>query len=144
MATFNKIEVFVEDLAHGHHDFTSDALSTQTCAFCTTAQVPVTTDNILGDIAPIVMTNMSSRIVLITSSGHTTGTYKLVNTDLVITASAAVPLFDNFAIYNDDLHAAGPVDPLIMWYLHGSSVTLATSETYTIDFNPTNGFFTLA
>jgi hypothetical protein len=31
-----------------------------------------------------------------------------------------------------------------MWYDHGSDVTLANGETYTIDFDGTNGFFTLA
>ena len=143
MATFNVVDIFVEDLAHGHHDFTSDGSSTQTCAFCTTANVPVVGDVNLAAITPITMTNMGSRVVLITSSGQTGGTYKLVNTDLVITASAAVPQFENFAIYNA-APVSGPTDPLIMWYLHGGSVVLATSETYTIDFNPTNGFFQLA
>lgn len=142
MATFQKIQIFVEDLAHAHHDFTSDASSTQTCSFQTAANIPLVTNEVVGDLTPIVMTNMSSRVVLITSSGHTTGTYKLVNTDLVITASGAVPSFDNFAIYEDS--TPGPVGPLIMWYNHGSTVTLATSETYTIDFDPSAGFFTLA
>jgi len=142
MATFNKIEVFVEDIAHGEHDLRSDATSSQTAAFTTLANLPITTNNVLADLTTIVMTNMSSRIILITSSGHTTGTYKLVNTDLVITASAAVPTFRGFAIYNDD--TTTPNDALINWYNHGSDVTLATSETYTLDFNPTNGFFTIA
>ncbi len=132
MATFNKIEQFVEDIMHQVHDFTNTAAADITAAFTTNANMPVTTNDILTDLTLIVMTNMSARDITITSSLHTTGTYKLTLTDLVITASAAVPTFRGVAIYADV--PAGPVDPLINWYDHGSDVTLATSETFTIDF----------
>jgi hypothetical protein len=43
-------------------------------------------------------------------------------------------------LYNDT--AAG--DPLIGWYDHGSDVTLAAPETYTVDFHATNGAVQIA
>jgi hypothetical protein len=51
-----------------------------------------------------------------------------------------VATFRYVVLYNDD--PTSPADPLIGWYDHGSDVTLATGETYTIDF--TGGFGTLA
>ncbi len=135
MASYNKIEVFVEDLANAIHDLDTDQL---TVALTTNAQAPVTTDNVLADITEIAYTNLSARDITFSSDGHTTGTYKLVLTDLVLTASAAVATFRHVAIYNDG--TVGKVNPLIAWYDHGSDVTLANGETFTIDFDASNGF----
>ena len=43
-------------------------------------------------------------------------------------------------IYNDTAAS----DQLICWYDHGSDVTLASSETFTIDFDGTNGLLQIA
>ena len=138
MATYNKIEIFVEDLAEAIHDLDTDQL---TVALTTNAQAPVTTDNVLADITEISYTNLSARDITLTSSAHTTGTYKIVMTDLVLTATGAVATFRHVAIYNDG--TTGKVNPLIMWYDHGSDVTLANGETFTIDFDASNGWFQL-
>ncbi len=138
MASFNKIEIFVEDLAEAIHDLDTDQL---TVALTTNAQAPVTTDNVLADITEISYTNLSARDITLTSSAHTTGTYKIVMTDLVLTATGAVATFRHVAIYNDG--TTGKVNPLIMWYDHGSDVTLANGETFTIDFDASNGWFQL-
>ena len=58
MASFNKIEIFVEDLAEAIHDLDTDQL---TVALTTNAQAPVTTDNVLADITEISYTNLSAR-----------------------------------------------------------------------------------
>jgi hypothetical protein len=94
------------------------------------------------NITQISYTNLSARDVLITSSSQTTGTYKLVLTDKVLTASGAVATFRMVEIFNDD--PTSPADPLIAWYDYGSDVTLANGETFTIDFDATNGFFQIA
>ena len=135
MASFNKIEIFVEDLAEAIHDLDTDQL---TVALTTNAQAPVTTDNVLADITEINYANLSARDITFSSDGHTTGTYKIVLTDLVLTASGAVATFRHVAIYNDG--TAVKVNPLIAWYDHGSDVTLANGETFTIDFDGSNGF----
>ena len=135
MASYNKIEIFVEDLANAVHDLDTDQL---TVALTTNAQAPVTTDNVLADITEISYTNLSARDITFSSDGHTTGTYKLVLTDLVLTATGAVATFRHVAVYNDG--TVGKVNPLIAWYDHGSDVTLANGETFTIDFDASNGF----
>jgi len=135
MASFNKIEIFVEDIAEAIHDLDTDQL---TVALTTNANAPVTTNDVLGDITEIAYTNLSARDITLTSSVHTTGTYKLILTDLVLTASGNVATFRHVLIYNDG--TVGKVNPLIMWYDHGSDVTLVNGETFTIDFDASNGF----
>ena len=138
MAAYNKIEIFVEDLAEGVRDLDTHQL---TVALTTNANMPIATNNVLADLTEIAYTNLSSRNITLTSSVHTTGTYKLILTDLVLTATGAVATFRGVAIYNDG--TAVKVNPLISWYDHGSDVTLANGETFTIDFDDTNGFFQL-
>ena len=138
MATYNKIEIFVEDLAEAVHDLDTDQL---TVALTTNAAAPVATNNVLADVTEIAYTNLSARNITLTSSVHTTGTYKIILTDLVLTASGAVATFRHVLIYNDG--TVGKVNPLIAWYDHGSDVTLADGETFTIDFDAANGFFQL-
>jgi len=62
--------------------------------------------------------------------------------DLVLTASGAVATFRYVVIYNDT--PTSPADPLVGWYDYGSDVTLANGETFTIDFDGTNGVLQIA
>jgi len=139
MAAYNKIQVFVEHLAEKVHDLSADVL---TVALTTNANVPVATNTVLANLTQISYTNLSARAITTASSAHTTGTYKLTLTDLVLTASGAVATFRHVAIYNDT--PTSPADPLIMWYDYGSDVTLANGETFTIDFDGSNGFLQIA
>lgn len=137
MASYNKIQQFVEDLAHGVHNLSTGQL---VVGLTTNANAPVATNAVLADLTPISYTNLSSRDITTSSSGHTTGTYSLVLTDLVLTASGAVSTFRHVFIYNDT--PTSPADPLICWYDYGSDVTLASGETFTVDFG--SSLFTLA
>lgn len=130
MAAYNKFQQFVEDLAHGVHNLATDQL---TVALTATANAPVATNEVLANLTEIAYTNLSARNITTASSGHTTGTYSLVLTDLVLTAGGgSVAAFQYVVIYNNT--PTSPADPLICWYDHGSAVTLADGETYTIDF----------
>jgi hypothetical protein len=140
MAAFNKFQQFVEDLAKGVHNFTSDSTCTVTVALTAAANAPVATNSILANLTQVAYTNLSTRVVTGITAEHTTGTVTFTADDLVLTASGAVATFRYVVLYNDD--PTSPADPLIGWYDHGSDVTLATGETYTIDF--TGGFGTLA
>ena len=135
MAAYNKHQQFVEDLAEQVHDLGVDAL---TIALTTLANMPIATNSILSNLTEIAYTNLSARVITITSSAHTTGTYKLTLTDLVLTATGPVATFRGVEVYNDT--PATPLNPLIAWYDHGSDVTLANGETFTIDFDDSNGF----
>lgn len=138
MATFNKFNQFVEDLAKGVHNFTSDSTCTVTVALTNT--LPVATNSVLADITQISYTNLSSRVITGVTAEQTTGTVTFTATDLTLTASGSVGPFRYVVLYNDD--PTSPADPLIGWYDYGSAVTLSSGETFTIDF--TSGFATLA
>lgn len=140
MATYVKFQQFVEDLAKGVHNFTSDSTCTVTVALTTNANIPVVTNSVLANITEISYTNLSSRVVTGITAEHTTGTVTFAATDLVLTASGAVATFRHVVIFNDD--PTSPADPLIAMWDYGSDVTLANGETFTIDF--TSGFATLA
>lgn len=139
MATFNKFNQFVEDLAEKVHNLGSDQLAV---ALCAAANAPVATNSVLANLTQISYTNLSSRNVTTSTSAQTSGTYKLVCNDLVLTASGAVATFRYVVLYNDT--PTSPADPLIGWYDYGSDVTLANGETFTIDFDGSNGVLTLA
>ena len=138
MATYNKFNQFVEDLAHKVHDLSSDTL---TVALCAAANAPVATNSVLADLTEIAYTNLSSRVITTSTSGQTTGTYDLVLNDLTLTASGgSVAAFRYVVIYNDT--PVAPADPLIGWFDYGSDLTLADGESLTIDFEsdgPTTG-----
>lgn len=129
MAAFNKFNAFVEHIAEGVHNLQTGAL---TVALTAAANAPVATNSVLADLTQIAYTNLSARVITVSSSSQTSGTYSLVPADLVLTASGAVATFRYVVIYNDT--PTSPADPLICWYDHGSDVTLANGETYTIDF----------
>jgi len=138
MAAYNKINQFVEDLAKKVHNLSADAI---TVFLTTLANMPVATNTVLANITQISYTNLSSRVPTIASCVQTSGVLKLMLTDLVLTASGAVATFQGVGHYNDT--PTSPADPLIQWYDHGSSVTLANGETYTIDYDGTNGFLSI-
>jgi hypothetical protein len=140
MAAFNKFHQFVEDLAKGVHNFTSDSTCTITVALCAAANAPVATNSVLADLTQVSYTNLSSRVVTGITAEQTTGTVSFTATDLILTASGAVATFRYVVLYNDD--PTSPADPLIGWYDYGSDLTLGSGETFTVDF-PT-GFATLA
>lgn len=137
MATFNKFNAFVENIAEGVHNLQTGAL---TVALTNTA--PSASNSVLADITQISYSNASSRALTVSTSAQTSGTYKLVINDLTITASGTVGPFRYVVLYNDT--PTSPADPLIGWYDYGSSITLANGETFTIDFDGTNGVLTIA
>ena len=140
MVAFTKINQFVEDLAHGFHDLAAPG-HTLEFALTTNVNVPLVTNTVLANLTQIAYTNLSARTITKTSSAETGGVYKLTLTDLVLTASGAVATFRHSCMFNQSQTA--PADPLMGWYDHGSDVTLANGETYTYDFDGTNGFITI-
>lgn len=139
MAAYNKINQFSEDLAKGVHNLSSNAL---TIALTTTANKPTASNATLSALTQISYTNLSARVPTITSCVQTSGTLKLILVDLVLTASGAVAAFGPVVLYNDT--PTSPADPLICWWEYGSDVTLANTETFTIDFDNTNGVLQIA
>jgi hypothetical protein len=135
MATFTKIDSFVENLAEKQIDLGGAGL---TIALTNTAHT-ATWDE-LADLTEISYTNLSERVLTVTTSAQTSGTYKLVLADLVLTATGAVGPFRYIYIYDD----GSTGDKLVAYFDYGSAVSLANGETFTIDFNHTTGALTLA
>ena len=138
MASYVKFQSFVEKLAEKAHDLGSDTL---TVALTTNANAPVNTDDVLADLTEISYTNCSSRAITTATSAETAGTYKLVMTDLTLTASGGtVGPFQWVIVYNDT--AAN--DELICYFDYGSEITLADGETFLLDFDASNGLLQIA
>lgn len=136
MATFNKFNPFVEAVCEKVHNLGSDSL-----VVWLSNTAPSSANAVLADITQISYTNLSSRALTVSSSAQTGGTYKLVLADLTLTASGgSVGPFRYVGVYNDTAASDNLVGG---WYDYGSSITLASGETFTIDFDATNGFFTL-
>jgi len=136
MASYNKFNSFVEAMAEKVHNLGSDSLK---IALTAAANAPVATNTQLSDLTQISYTNLSSRALTVSSSAQSSGIYKLVVNDLVLTASGgSVDTFRYVVIYNDT--AAN--DELICWFDRGSDITLADGETLTADFDGTGGLFT--
>lgn len=144
MATFTKLNGFVEHLAEKVHNLGSDqlvvALSNTAPGSEGTPPTGATTACKLANVTQISYTNLSTRNITTSSSAQSSGTYSLILTDLVLTASGAVGPFRYVYIYND----TATNDELIGYYDYGSSISLANGETFTLDFDGTNGLLQLA
>lgn len=130
MTALTKINSFSENLAEKLIDLGGNGL---TVALTNTAHNAAWDE--LADLTQISYTNLSTRVITVTTSTQTSGTYKLVLADLVLTASGAVGPFQYVYVYDDN--STG--DKLCWYYDYGSPVTLASSDTFTLNFDPTNG-----
>lgn len=141
MATFNKHNAFVEDLPEKVHNLGADTLKN-----LLTNVAPVAGNSVKADLTELGAGNgytAGGTQATQSSSAQTAGTYKLVVADVVFTASGGtIGAFRYTDLYNDT--PTSPADPLIGWYDYGSAITLQSGETFTIDYDATNGVLTLA
>lgn len=139
MATFTKINSFVEAVAEGKHN-----LATGQLKVALTNTDPTAASNVYADLtSPLDTTNLSGATpfnITTTSSSQTGGLYSLVLTDLVLTASGGdTDAFRYVVVYNDT--AAN--DELIGYYDYGASTTITDGNTFTIDFSEANTLLTI-
>ena len=139
MAAFNKFNQFTKDLIDGVHDF--DA---HTFKIMLVNTAPVATNTVKANLTEISAGNgytAGGTATTITTS-TSSGTAKVTGTDVVFTATGAVGPFRYAVLYNDT--PTSPADPLIGWWDYGASISLANTETLTVDFDGTNGILTVA
>lgn len=140
MATFNKYNCFVENLAEKVHNLASDTLKV---ALTNTA--PTSADTVWNTTvypAPTAANGYTAggNSLTVSSSSQTAGTYKLVIADTVFTSTAGgIGPFRYVVLYNSTASNA-----VIGYYDYGSSITLADTETFTVDFDAANGVLTIA
>jgi hypothetical protein len=139
MAAFNKFDAFVEAIAEKIHNLGSDTLK-----IALTNTAPTAANSVLADITQISAGNgytSGGATVTTSSSAQSSGTYKLVLADVVFTASGgSIGPFQYAVLYNSTAASGN----LIGYWNYGSAVTLADTETFTVDFDATNGVLTLA
>jgi hypothetical protein len=131
MATFAKFNDFSEQLGKGVHVF-----GTHTFKVVLTNSAPAAANTILADITQIAAGNgyttggTATTVTISESAGTTT----VQGTEVVFTASGgSMATFRYYVLYNDS--ATSPADALVCYWDHGSAVTLASGESFTIRFN---------
>ena len=131
MAAFNKFNDFVEQIGLAVHNLNTDLVK-----IALTNTAPLATNTIFGDITEIAAGNgytAGGDDTQNTWSENPAGTGEMVTVDVVFTASGGtIGPFQYVVMYNDT--PVSPVDPLIGFWNHGSAVTLADTETFTVDF----------
>jgi hypothetical protein len=138
MATFNKFNSFVEVAVEGAN------LGSDTFKVALTNTAPTAGNSVLADLtlASGAPANLDSVAITTTSSSQTSGTYKLVLQDKTMTASGTVGPFRYIVIYDDTV--TSPADPLVGYYDYGSAITLNSGDSFTVNFDETNGFIQFA
>lgn len=142
-SAFNYFNSFTEALCEKKHDLGADSFK-----ICLSNTAIVGTETQLSGLTPISYTNVvttpNASLVVGTNSTATQsgGIYKLTLADMTITATGgAVATFRYVVLYND----TATNDELIGWWDYGvGGVTLATGETFVIDFDGTNGVVAIA
>jgi len=140
MATYTKFQDYVEQLAKGVHIWSSHTFKEML-----TNSAPVNTNTIAANLTDISAGNgyTAAGMTLDTVTlSEASGTAKVTIADEVLTASGgSIGPFRYPAIYNDT--ATSPADALVCFFDYGSSITLASGETFTTDFDATNGLWQL-
>lgn len=144
MASFNKFNVFVLDVASGVHNLKTGTSHVLKVILSNTA--PSATNAVKADITEITAANgyTSGGVSVGTITGaQTSGTFKLVGgTDPSWTASGgSIAAFQYAVLYNDT--PTSPADPLIGWWDYGAALTITTGNTFAVDLDQTSGILTL-
>lgn len=146
MATYNKFNSYTEYLAQGLIDWDNGTFKVML-----TSVAPVATNTVRTDLTEISGGNGytansgntgggTATTITVTRSG---GTTKAVGTDVVFTAAGGtIGPFQYAVLYQDNLSST--VDYLVAWWAYSpSAITLNSGETFTVDFDPTNGIWQL-
>lgn len=137
MASYNKFNAFVHDITAKVHNLDSDTLKVML-----TNTAPTAANSVKTDITEISAGNgytAGGTQATQVSNSQTSGTEKLIVNDVVFTATGAVGPFRYAVLYNSTAASGN----LIAWWDYGSAVTLASGDTFTVDFDQTNGVFTI-
>lgn len=141
MATYNKFEIFVENLAEGVHNFA--AAGDTVNIYLSNAAPSASADSVKADLAEITNENgYTAPVDTQQDTSRSGGTLTVTAVDITITASGGtVGPFQYTAAYDDT--PVSPVDPLISWWDYGSAITLNDGETFDVVFGG-GALFTLA
>lgn len=139
MASYNKFQDFSEQLARGVHDFEA-----HTFKVMLTNTAPVATNAVKADLTEISAGNgyTAGGGATTISIAEASGTTTVSGTSVLTTATGAVGPFRYAVLYNDTAASKN----LIAWWDYGSSISLASGETFEVKFSNASpgAIFTLA
>ena len=137
MPTLTKFYSFVEAVHEKKHNLGSDTLKV-----LLTNTAPSLSNTVKADISGELSTasgyTAGGETITITSSAQSSGLYTLIASDVPWTASGgSIGPFRYAVIYND----TATNDELIGYIDYGYSITVASGQTFTIDFDQTSGLY---
>ena len=137
MASLTKFYSFVEAVHEKVHNLGSDTLKV-----LLTNTAPSLSNTVKADISGELSTangyTAGGATITVTSSAQSSGLYTLIASDVTWTASGgSIGPFRYSVIYND----TATNDELIGYIDWGYSVTVASGQTFTIDFDQTSGLY---
>ena len=139
MANFSKFNAFVADVANKVHNLGSDTLKV-----LLTNIAPVASNAVKADLTEIAAGNGYSAggtQATLVSSSQSGGAYTLKLNNVTFTASGgSIATFRYAALYNSTPGAGN----LIGWYDYGTALTTTSGNSFTVQFDATNGVLTLA
>jgi hypothetical protein len=137
MPTLTKFYSFVEAIHEKKHNLGSDTLKvllTNTAPSLSNTQK----SDISGELSTANGYTAGGATVTITSSAQSSGLYTLIATDVTWTASGgSIGPFRYAVFYND----TATNDELIGYLDYGYSVTVASGQTFTLDFDAVSGLY---
>jgi hypothetical protein len=139
MASFNKFNAFVADVANKVHNLGADALKVML-----TNTAPVATNAVKTDITEIAAGNgyvAGGTAATLVSSAQSGGTYVLKLNNVTFTASGgSIGPFRYCVLYN----ATAASGNLIGSYDYGTALTVTGGNSFQVQFDATNGVLQLA
>jgi hypothetical protein len=139
MATFTKFNGFVSDVATKIHNLNSDTLK-----IMLSNTAPVATNTVKANISEITAVNgytAGGSTAVFVSGNNASGTYKLILSPVVFTASGgSFGPFEYAVLYN----ATAASGNLIAWWDYGTAITITSGNSFTVSLDQTNGVLTLA
>lgn len=142
MASYSKFNCFVLDVASAKHEMQTGTTHVYKVYLTNTA--PVATNTVYNTPSDLSTANGytagGASIGTITGS-QTSGTFKFIGgTDPAWTASGgSIGPFRYAVLYND----TSATKPLIGYWDYGSSITLASGNSFTVDLDQSNGVLTI-
>lgn len=139
MAIFNKFNSFVGDVATKVHNLNADTLKVML-----TNAAPVATNTVKANITEIAAGNgyvAGGNVAAFVSGVVTSGTYKLVVSVVDFIASGGNIAQFQYAVLYNSTPAGGN---LIGWVDYGTGIIVTNGNKFEVQFDQTNGVFTIA
>jgi hypothetical protein len=138
MASFNKFNVFSQDLGRKVHNLNADVLKVMLSNVA-----PVATNAVLADLTEIAAGNgyaAGGAAAASPAYAQAGGVGKLTASNVVFTASGGSFATFRYAVLYNSTASGGP---LIGWFDYGAPVTLTSGNPFTISWDAVNGILTV-